>query len=666
MTNDFFRNIPRYNDDSDFTTNAESYYKDLARKQKLIKLLAEKIWKYENTLKESLESIEQRLTDYIAENDQVLKDMLQKWDERIANLDKEVSHIFVEWLNDGTLEQIINHDVLGNKADKTYVDENFDKRSYSLTKKSEENDYTMAFKRELEKLDSINGGSIIIPQNEVIEFSEVIIDKPNVRLIGGTLDGTIFIKANNFKCEGVTFKNSNPVIVKKGRVIRFEGCTFENSDKSIHVYPDNDAKFHGIAMLSVTMCHFEDVNYGLYIHKPTDSINKYLSNDFIFSNNIINKAFITHIYADEIDGIIISNNIFFFPNYVEKSFIKKHNIEIKNGTWVKIENNNLFESGFESILFNDVTNASVQYNNIAWGGQRKPSSAIKMVYSELTFAHLIISNNNINKISKHGIEVINGSAVQIKSNMTNLLNKSDLSYYGDVDLSTIDHFGVFVDSNEKVSLLTIESNPTFNGIEYNNKFFLNNMIKNFTQRVVTDDELDGVFYDTFKIEHSTPTEINDIKKNGNLNGKEITIFTNNDNTLIKSNSLIKLNGSKDFKMKKGDTLSLKLLENVWYETGRKGLLTDKIKDLTTTSTIIDVSDGSSQINIVQPTPVTITEIIGGSIGQEITLWGYNSNTTIKHTSKCLLKNDVDVVLSNRSVLKMRFYSGVWREVSRNF
>ena len=122
MTNDFYRNKPRYNDDADFITNSESYYKDLARKQKLIKLLAEKIWKYENTLKESLESIEKRLTDYIAENDQVLADMLQKWDDRIANLDKEVSHIFVEWLNDGTLEEIINHDVLGNKADQSELD----------------------------------------------------------------------------------------------------------------------------------------------------------------------------------------------------------------------------------------------------------------------------------------------------------------------------------------------------------------------------------------------------------------------------------------------------------------------------------------------------------------------------------------------------------------
>ena len=32
---DFNSRIPRYNDDSDYTTNAPSYYDDLARKQKL-------------------------------------------------------------------------------------------------------------------------------------------------------------------------------------------------------------------------------------------------------------------------------------------------------------------------------------------------------------------------------------------------------------------------------------------------------------------------------------------------------------------------------------------------------------------------------------------------------------------------------------------------------
>ena len=56
---------PRYNDDSDYTTNAPSYYDDLARKNQLIKYLAKKIWEYEKTLNESLENIEKVLNEYI-------------------------------------------------------------------------------------------------------------------------------------------------------------------------------------------------------------------------------------------------------------------------------------------------------------------------------------------------------------------------------------------------------------------------------------------------------------------------------------------------------------------------------------------------------------------------------------------------------------------------
>ena len=106
------KRYPRYPDDADYQTNAPSYYEDLARKQKLIQLLAEKIWDYDERLDERLEDLENVLQDY-----------LSQWDERIENLDDEVSHIFVTWLEDGTLEKIINHDVLGNKADKSFVDQ---------------------------------------------------------------------------------------------------------------------------------------------------------------------------------------------------------------------------------------------------------------------------------------------------------------------------------------------------------------------------------------------------------------------------------------------------------------------------------------------------------------------------------------------------------------
>ena len=128
------KRYPRYPDDADYQTNAPSYYEDLARKHKLIQLLAEKIWEYENTLDETLEQIEQRLTDYITENDILMNERLENWDQRIAEMPEEMRSLFVTWLNDGTLEQIINHDVLGNKADKTYVDSEIE----NLTTKLEE------------------------------------------------------------------------------------------------------------------------------------------------------------------------------------------------------------------------------------------------------------------------------------------------------------------------------------------------------------------------------------------------------------------------------------------------------------------------------------------------------------------------------------------------
>lgn len=119
MKNRIFASYP---DDADYTTNANSYYDDLARKQKLIQLLSKKIWQYENTLNETLEEIQTRLTNYISQNDALMSERLENWDKRIDEMPEEMKSLFITWLNDGTLEQIINHDVLGNKADQSELD----------------------------------------------------------------------------------------------------------------------------------------------------------------------------------------------------------------------------------------------------------------------------------------------------------------------------------------------------------------------------------------------------------------------------------------------------------------------------------------------------------------------------------------------------------------
>ena len=119
------KRFPRYPDDADYQTNAPSYYEDLARKEKLIQLLAEKIWEYENTLDLKLEEITNRLEYYI-----------EQWELNLEKFPENVELLLEEWLSDGTLDHIINETIFNWKADKTYVDaeiERLDQKDERIT-----------------------------------------------------------------------------------------------------------------------------------------------------------------------------------------------------------------------------------------------------------------------------------------------------------------------------------------------------------------------------------------------------------------------------------------------------------------------------------------------------------------------------------------------------
>lgn len=85
MVNEYHRRIPKYYDDQDYNTNAPSYYDDLARKSKLIQLLSERIWEYDEELAKRFEA----------------------WDKNLEEFDSEVIRLLQEWVNDGTLVEII-------------------------------------------------------------------------------------------------------------------------------------------------------------------------------------------------------------------------------------------------------------------------------------------------------------------------------------------------------------------------------------------------------------------------------------------------------------------------------------------------------------------------------------------------------------------------------
>lgn len=86
---------PWYDDRADYNTNAKSYYDDLARKNKLIQLLAERIWEY----------------------DKEIAEYFRRWEENLATINEDVIRMMIQWLEDGTLDDILNHELMNRKPE---------------------------------------------------------------------------------------------------------------------------------------------------------------------------------------------------------------------------------------------------------------------------------------------------------------------------------------------------------------------------------------------------------------------------------------------------------------------------------------------------------------------------------------------------------------------
>lgn len=86
---------PFYDNSADYNTNSKSYYDDLARKTRLISILAHRIWEYD---------------------EQMVK-RLEEWDARLEHFPEDVKQLLIKWLEDGTLDDIINHNIFNDLND---------------------------------------------------------------------------------------------------------------------------------------------------------------------------------------------------------------------------------------------------------------------------------------------------------------------------------------------------------------------------------------------------------------------------------------------------------------------------------------------------------------------------------------------------------------------
>src|SRR5699024_8419931 len=113
---------------SDYTTNAPSYYDDLARKNKLLKTLSYRIWEYQEVINKQFN-----------EWDEEIRQRFLEWEKNLEEFDDEVLRLLQEWLEDGTLDHIINETIFSWKADKKYVDAEFERIDIELNKKLNKN-----------------------------------------------------------------------------------------------------------------------------------------------------------------------------------------------------------------------------------------------------------------------------------------------------------------------------------------------------------------------------------------------------------------------------------------------------------------------------------------------------------------------------------------------
>lgn len=105
-----------------------------------------------------------------------------------------------------------------------------------------------------------------------------------------------------------------------------------------------------------------------------------------FDSNTVNRSYYRGVDLDAIDGVSVSDNVFFMVNYSGTSYTnprfkeKRQNLYVGESGWVIVERNKFFEAGAEAMLLDKVHNlATVRGNHYGWPGQVVPSDAARVI-----------------------------------------------------------------------------------------------------------------------------------------------------------------------------------------------------------------------------------------------------------------------------------------------
>ena len=125
---------PWYNKDADYQTNAKSYMDYLARTNQFMKVLVEDYEVFKELILEEFKDFQHNTSRTI-----------DQFNARLNNIQQEMTDLFVEWANDGTLDHIINDTILGWKMDRDEALEKFEELDLKKVTKRDTFVYIMDF-----------------------------------------------------------------------------------------------------------------------------------------------------------------------------------------------------------------------------------------------------------------------------------------------------------------------------------------------------------------------------------------------------------------------------------------------------------------------------------------------------------------------------------------